>query len=124
MVSLCFDVQQRMLINSVYKHHSNNSRHVFFKDLTIFPKVDNNHAVLHFLIQVNCSILQVLLTVTDHAVIGSKLLHLCGQRLAHFILVSNPSGSVEKLSKCSTTVSTWLKTLVSITPSCWQRVSS
>lgn len=43
---------------------------------------------------------------------GSQLLVICGQRLAHFILVCDPPDSVEKLTKCSPSVSNWLKSLV------------
>ena len=56
---------------------------------------------------------QALLMVNDHAVMGSQLILIAGQRLAHFVLTCDPPGSVEMLSRCSPTVSTWLKTLVS-----------
>ena len=56
---------------------------------------------------------QVLLTVNDHHRMGSDLLIIVGRRLAHFVLVCDPAGCVEKLSRCSPSISTWLKSLVS-----------
>ena len=54
----------------------------------------------------------MLRTVNDHSVMGSQLLIIAGKRLAHFIYVCDPPGSVEKLAQCAPTVSTWLKQMV------------
>ncbi len=56
---------------------------------------------------------QVLLTVNDHREMGGQLLLLAGQRLAHYVLACDPDTSVDRLSKCSPTLSTWLRGLVS-----------
>ncbi|XP_074646161.1 rab3 GTPase-activating protein non-catalytic subunit-like isoform X2 [Tubulanus polymorphus] len=54
---------------------------------------------------------EVLLTVNDHAVMGSQLILIAGQRLSHYIIQSDPEGGIQHLSKLSTTLSTWLKSL-------------
>lgn len=54
---------------------------------------------------------EVLLTVSDHCAMGVDLLTIAGQRLSHFIFVCDPPGNLEKLAKCSTDVSTWIKTM-------------
>lgn len=54
----------------------------------------------------------MLLTVSDHSAMGVDLLTIAGQRLSHFIFVCDPPGNLEKLAKCSTDVSTWIKTMV------------
>ena len=61
-----------------------------------------------------CSMLQVLLTVSDHSSIGAQLILIVGQRLAHSIFSGSPAASVDKLSNCQPLVSTWLKTVVSV----------
>ena len=66
-------------------------------------------------IQVDMVYLQVMLTVSDHAVMGSQLLLLAGQRLHHFVFVCETPETMDKLAKCSPTVSTWLRKLVSTT---------
>jgi len=55
----------------------------------------------------------MLLSVNAHAVIGSELLVIIGCRLAHFIFNCDPPGSVERLAKCSPSVSCWLQSMVS-----------
>ncbi|XP_064622253.1 rab3 GTPase-activating protein non-catalytic subunit-like isoform X3 [Lineus longissimus] len=54
---------------------------------------------------------EVLLTVNDHAVMGSQLILLAGQRLAHFLYNCDPDDTVAHLAKLSPTLSTWLKSL-------------
>ena len=51
--------------------------------------------------------------MNDHAVMGSQLILLAGQRLAYFIVKGDPATSLEKLSKLPPTLSTWIKSLVS-----------
>jgi hypothetical protein len=54
---------------------------------------------------------EVLLTVSNHALIGSDLLAIAGCRLAHFVYNCDPPNGVERLAKCSPAVSSWLQSL-------------
>ena len=57
--------------------------------------------------------LQVLRAVRNQEELGSQLLVVVGRRLNRFVFDGNAAQTVDKISKCSTTLSTWLKTLVS-----------
>lgn len=57
--------------------------------------------------------LKVLSTVNDHELMGSQLLLVAGQRVAHYIYTCDPPGGLEKVASLSPTVSTWLKSMVS-----------
>ncbi|CAH1792513.1 unnamed protein product [Owenia fusiformis] len=54
---------------------------------------------------------EILLAVSDNAVMGSQLLLLAGQRVAHFMLKCDPPGCTEMLANMSPTLSTWIRQL-------------
>lgn len=55
--------------------------------------------------------LEMLDTLEDHSVVGSQIILIAGQRLAHYIYSCDSSLSVQRIANCSPYVSTWLKTL-------------
>ena len=55
---------------------------------------------------------EVLLTVNDHAHVGCQLLVISGQRLAHFMFHTDKPDAIDGITKCSPTVSSWLKGMV------------
>ena len=55
----------------------------------------------------------MLLTVNAHEDIGVRLLEVAGQRVAQQVFVNDAEG-VDVLTKCSPTLSSWLKSLVSV----------
>ncbi|XP_041353023.1 rab3 GTPase-activating protein non-catalytic subunit-like isoform X2 [Gigantopelta aegis] len=52
---------------------------------------------------------EVLLTVNDHEIMGSQLLLIAGQRIAHYLFKCDTPDTVKIVSSMSTTLSTWLK---------------
>ncbi|XP_064601694.1 rab3 GTPase-activating protein non-catalytic subunit-like isoform X2 [Liolophura sinensis] len=61
---------------------------------------------------------EVLSTVNDHELMGSQLLLVAGQRVAHYIYTCDPPGGLEKVASLSPTVSTWLKSMESVELRC------